>query len=267
MLLLASPDCPWRVRLGFSPTNSFTVLSVVAGWPLRISRARSEVMATPGPPVDKDAAPTSPTPIESSSSAFNALPKTTVTPPDTTVPTAPVPAAPTPSSTDPVKLEDSPAPSRLNSTDADAETPGTENDTGMVSSTAGRKRKQSSLSARGVANLTPEQLAKKRANDRQAQRAIRERTKVHIDALEQQVRDLSSQKPILDLQTALRQNDSVQAENRELRQKLQAVMDVVRPALGKPESTLRELPCFLFSSIWCNIYCHGLTNMMWNSYP
>lgn len=246
MLLLASPDCPWRVRLGFSPTNSFTVLSVVVGWPLRISRARSEVMATPGPPVDKDAAPTSPTPIESSSSAFNALPKTTVTPPDTTVPTAPVPAAPTPSSTDPVKLEDSPAPSRLNSTDADAETPGTENDTGMVSSTAGRKRKQSSLSARGVANLTPEQLAKKRANDRQAQRAIRERTKVHIDALEQQVRDLSSQKPILDLQTALRQNDSVQAENRELRQKLQAVMDVVRPALGKPESTLRELPCFFF---------------------
>ncbi|KAJ5620743.1 hypothetical protein N7510_004727 [Penicillium lagena] len=102
--------------------------------------------------------------------------------------------------------------------------------------TAGRKRKLNSTSSRGVAHLTPDQLAKKRANDRQAQRAIRERTKTHIDALEQQVRDLSSQKPFLDLQAALRQNESIRSENRELRQGLRAVMDIIQPLLGKSEA-------------------------------
>ncbi|CAL5871213.1 uncharacterized protein PFLUO_LOCUS5460 [Penicillium psychrofluorescens] len=103
--------------------------------------------------------------------------------------------------------------------------------------TAGRKRKLNSTSSRGVAHLTPDQLAKKRANDRQAQRAIRERTKTHIDALEQQVRDLSSQKPFLDLQAAHRQNESMRSENRELRQGLRAAMDIIQPLLGKIEAT------------------------------
>ncbi|KAJ5332345.1 uncharacterized protein N7506_006128 [Penicillium brevicompactum] len=122
---------------------------------------------------------------------------------------------------------DSPIPSRATSIDADGLLDG--------SSTAGRKRKLNSMSSRGVANLTPDQLAKKRANDRQAQRAIRERTKGHIDALEQQVRDLSSQKPFLDLQAALRQNEAIRAENLELRQGLKAAMDIIQPLMAKPE--------------------------------
>ncbi|KAI9931887.1 hypothetical protein ASPWEDRAFT_494850 [Aspergillus wentii DTO 134E9] len=132
-----------------------------------------------------------------------------------------------------LKQEDSPAPSRL--TSADAETPVAGDDGGPATTAAGRKRKLNSTSSRGVANLNPDQLAKKRANDRQAQRAIRERTKSHIDALEQQVRDLSSQKPFLDLQSALRQNEAIQAENREIRQGLKAIMDLVQPLLGKQE--------------------------------
>ncbi|OJJ80892.1 bZIP transcription factor [Aspergillus glaucus CBS 516.65] len=135
---------------------------------------------------------------------------------------------------DSVKLEDSPAPSRPES--AEAETPQADDDSRKGISTAGRKRKLNSISARGVANLTPDQLAKKRANDRQAQRAIRERTKTHIDALEQQVRDLSSQKPILDLQAAVKRYEAIQEENKELRQRLQAVMDIIQP-LGKREPT------------------------------
>lgn len=119
--------------------------------------------------------------------------------------------------------------SRFASVDADTPIP----DDADSASTAGRKRKLSGLSARGVANLTPEQLAKKRANDRQAQRAIRERTKAHIDALEQQVKELSSQKPICDLQAALRQNEAIQAENRGLKDALKRVMDVVQPMVGK----------------------------------
>ncbi|KAJ5135446.1 uncharacterized protein N7515_004724 [Penicillium bovifimosum] len=91
------------------------------------------------------------------------------------------------------------------------------------------------MSSRGVANLTPDQLAKKRANDRQAQRAIRERTKGHIEALEQQVRDLSSQKPYLDLQAVLRQNEAIRSENAELRQGLKAAMDIIQPLMAKSE--------------------------------
>jgi hypothetical protein len=34
----------------------------------------------------------------------------------------------------------------------------------------GKRRRVASVSSRGVANLTPDQLAKKRANDREAQR-------------------------------------------------------------------------------------------------
>ncbi|KAJ9486701.1 hypothetical protein VN97_g6636 [Penicillium thymicola] len=99
------------------------------------------------------------------------------------------------------------------------------------------------MSSRGVANLTPDQLAKKRANDRQAQRAIRERTKGHIEALEQQVRDLSSQKPYLDLQAALGENGRIRSENAELRQGLKAAMDILQPLLARPE--LSDAPPFL----------------------
>lgn len=206
-------------------------------------------MDVPVPPVDDDAA--SFPPIESSFSAVNGPPNnpsssnTTTTTSTATpmIPTRQAPPADT-SSFEPVKLEDSPAPSRLNSTDA--ETPGAEADDDTNgdkknrTATVGRKRKLNNLSARGVANLTPDQLTKKRANDRQAQRAIRERTKTHIDDLEQQVRDLSSQKPMLDLQAAMRRNEAALEENRELRQGLKAAMDIIRPLLEKPESTSSE---------------------------
>lgn len=187
-------------------------------------------MATPVPPGDKDT--TTLPPVESSFPTVNES-SSTATPAvaaGQTAPTAPVEAL----GTEPVKFEDSPEPSRPNS--ADAETPGAE----TPGTTAGRKRKLHNLSARGVANLTPDQLAKKRANDRQAQRAIRERTKTHIDALEQQVCDLSSQKPMMDLQAAWKQNEAIQKENKELREGLRAVMDIMRPLLEKPESTSSE---------------------------
>ncbi|KAK3937411.1 hypothetical protein QBC46DRAFT_411179 [Diplogelasinospora grovesii] len=45
---------------------------------------------------------------------------------------------------------------------------------------------------RSVSTLTPVQLARKRANDREAQRAIRARTKEHIERLEREVQELRS---------------------------------------------------------------------------
>lgn len=98
---------------------------------------------------------------------------------------------------------------------------------------AGRKRKSTNAPSRGVANLTPEQLAKKRANDREAQRAIRERTKAQIEALERKVQELSSQQPHLDLQAALKEKQAIQAENEEIKRKLSAVLEIIQPLVGR----------------------------------
>lgn len=97
----------------------------------------------------------------------------------------------------------------------------------------GRKRRSTNAPSRGVANLTPEQLAKKRANDREAQRAIRKRTKAQIEALERKVQELSSQRPYLDLQAALKEKQAIQAENEEIKRKLAAVLEIIQPLVSK----------------------------------
>ncbi|KAK6433716.1 hypothetical protein LTR95_010103 [Oleoguttula sp. CCFEE 5521] len=91
----------------------------------------------------------------------------------------------------------------------------------------GRKRKSGQPGSRGVANLTPEQLAKKRANDRDAQRAIRERTKNTIENLERRIRELENQQPYQDLQRAVQDRDRALAECESLRQRLAAVAGIV----------------------------------------
>ncbi|OAX84419.1 hypothetical protein ACJ72_01225 [Emergomyces africanus] len=100
-------------------------------------------------------------------------------------------------------------------------------------SIAGKKRKAVATAlSRGVANLTPEQLAKKRANDREAQRAIRQRTKSQIETLEQRVRELTSQQPYQDLQMALSQKRAVEKENDDLRRMFSSVMAMIQPIVN-----------------------------------
>lgn len=107
---------------------------------------------------------------------------------------------------------------------------------------ATKKRRTASIStsggasaSRGVANLTPEQLAKKRANDREAQRAIRERTKTQIDGLERRIQELTSQQPYQELQHAIRQKKLVEAENVEIKKKLNSVLSILQPLVtGQP---------------------------------
>ena len=94
------------------------------------------------------------------------------------------------------------------------------------------KKRQTSASGRGVANLTPEQLSKKRANDREAQRAIRERTKGQIESLERKIQALTSQQPYQELQHALRQKELVEAENEEIKKRLHSVLGTIQPILG-----------------------------------
>ena len=96
-----------------------------------------------------------------------------------------------------------------------------------------KKRRTTASSSRGVANLTPDQLAKKRANDREAQRAIRERTKNQIETLERRIRDLTSQQPNQELQNVLRQKDAVEAENADIKKRLSSVLSLIQPILGQ----------------------------------
>ena len=95
-----------------------------------------------------------------------------------------------------------------------------------------KKRRTSTPASRGVANLTPEQLAKKRANDREAQRAIRERTKGQIETLERKIHELTSQQPYQDLQNVIRQKELVEAENVEIKKRLHSVIGIIQPLLG-----------------------------------
>jgi FtsZ-binding cell division protein ZapB len=97
---------------------------------------------------------------------------------------------------------------------------------------SGKKQRTSASGSRGVANLTPEQLAKKRANDREAQRAIRERTKGQIETLERKIEDLTSQQPYQELRHAIQQKEAVEAENEDIKRRLNSVLSIIQPLLG-----------------------------------
>ncbi|KAI1781054.1 hypothetical protein F4818DRAFT_436245 [Hypoxylon cercidicola] len=97
------------------------------------------------------------------------------------------------------------------------------------------KKRRTGPSSRGVANLTPEQLAKKRANDREAQRAIRERTKNQIENLERQIRELTSQQPYQELQAVIRAKEAVEAENAEIKNRLASIMSLIQPILSNQQ--------------------------------
>lgn len=98
--------------------------------------------------------------------------------------------------------------------------------------TTAKRRRTSASGSRGVANLTPDQLAKKRANDREAQRAIRERTKSQIEALEKRVQELTAQQPYQELQYAIQRKEAVEAENEDIKRRLHAVIEIIKPLLG-----------------------------------
>lgn len=87
-----------------------------------------------------------------------------------------------------------------------------ESESKAPSSSSGKKR-ASRAGTRSVTTLTAAQLERKRANDRDAQRAIRKRTKDHIDSLEHRVNELTMNAEALE-----RMNAALVARNRELEQ-------------------------------------------------
>lgn len=70
-----------------------------------------------------------------------------------------------------------------------------------------------------MSTLTPSQLARKRANDREAQRAIRARTKEHIERLEKELDELRGQHSRdQTVQELLRRNQALEEELRRLKE-------------------------------------------------
>lgn len=103
---------------------------------------------------------------------------------------------------------------------------------GDGSTTPNANNRRQSGGKKGVRQLTEAQLEKKRANDREAQRAIRERTKKQIEALEQRIQDLESGEAYRQLHATVKQKEAAEAENYELRSRLAAVLDILKPLSG-----------------------------------
>lgn len=89
-----------------------------------------------------------------------------------------------------------------------------------------RRRRESRAGTRSVSTLSAAQLERKRANDREAQRTIRQRNREHIESLERQVAQLTARKEQLD--NALQQNAVLEAEIERLKRQLATVNHQVR---------------------------------------
>ena len=87
---------------------------------------------------------------------------------------------------------------------------------------AGFRRRESRVGGRKVTTLSAEQLERKRANDREAQRTIRQRTKEHIEHLEQQVAELKAKAEQFD--EVVQRNAALEEEITRLRQQLAMVV-------------------------------------------
>lgn len=104
----------------------------------------------------------------------------------------------------------------------------------MREGSSGRRRP--SRGNRCVNTLTEAQLERKRANDREAQRAIRQRTKEQIENLQKRVAELSVHERACDeLAATAQRNKELEEENLLLRSKLNQAMDTLRRSDGAGE--------------------------------
>lgn len=68
--------------------------------------------------------------------------------------------------------------------------------------------------------------------DREAQRAIRERTKNQIETLEKRIRDLTNQKPYQELQAVVGAKQAVEQENADIKRQLANIISILKPIVG-----------------------------------
>lgn len=119
------------------------------------------------------------------------------------------------------------------SSEASSETAG-----GRSNSKRKRSGKNLQPGPRTVQNLTKEQLERKRENDRQAQRAIRTRTKIHIKELQDELEALRQNGDPQRIAELVQERDRLVRENRALKEELQQRSDMNHsPAQVHPVET------------------------------
>ncbi|KAL4774531.1 hypothetical protein BDW60DRAFT_160093 [Aspergillus nidulans var. acristatus] len=106
------------------------------------------------------------------------------------------------------------------------------------------KKKETRAGTRRVTSLTAEQLERKRANDREAQRTIRQRTREHIERLELQVAELKAKGDKFD--EVVRRNALLETEIRALRHQLS--MATGSPGYQNLEEPYSQQPASLIPS-------------------
>ncbi|KAK4174406.1 hypothetical protein QBC36DRAFT_41979 [Triangularia setosa] len=103
---------------------------------------------------------------------------------------------------------------------------------------------------RSVSTLTPTQLARKRANDREAQRAIRARTKEHIERLEKELEEykrLQSRDETIN-QLKMR-NNALEREVFNLREELKRCSHMFSPpGISQPSAPACPLPASILTT-------------------
>ncbi|KAH7161931.1 hypothetical protein B0J13DRAFT_600706 [Dactylonectria estremocensis] len=105
-------------------------------------------------------------------------------------------------------------------------TPSPESSIKMVRSSSTKPSKTTKRKGtRSVSTLTPSQLARKRANDREAQRVTRARTKEHIERLERELEELKSkQSGDQTVQELFRRNKVLEDELNRLKENMSITM-------------------------------------------
>jgi hypothetical protein len=83
--------------------------------------------------------------------------------------------------------------------------------------------------------LSKAQLARKRANDREAQRNIRQRTKEHIANLEKKVQELEQGRRSSSIERVIKRNRELEEEIKQLRAQMAAHQGPVAPTQAPPE--------------------------------
>lgn len=92
---------------------------------------------------------------------------------------------------------------------------------------------------RSVTHLSKAQLARKRANDREAQRNIRQRTKEHIENLEKKVKELEDHNRSSSMDRVIKRNKELEAEVEQLRAQVAAT---AAPVVPVPDTVPAEMP-------------------------
>lgn len=113
---------------------------------------------------------------------------------------------------------------------------------------------------RSVTHLSKAQLARKRANDREAQRNIRQRTKEHIENLERKVKELEQGSRSSSMERVLKRNKELEDEVEKLRAQIstshtstplsQTIPDIPEELLIPQKVTLDWMP----ESASCNTW-------------